>query len=135
MVVDAGNDLIAGGEGRAADLDLALAEYPRLLADISRHRVQLLDLGVSLGDHYGVLGALVGPMPIGDHRLAPRIGVGGDRDPLSGLIEAQRLAALACAYPLRRDAVKLVLVADHLVQVDRLGAFRQRPEQTARLDL
>ena len=53
----------------------------------------------------------------------------------SDSVEAQRLAPLALADALRRLAVKLVLVADHLVKVDRLGAIRKRAEQAACLDL
>ncbi len=53
----------------------------------------------------------------------------------SALIETKRLAPLSLADPLRRFAVKLVLVADHLVKLDRLGAIRDRAEQPARLDL
>jgi len=65
------------------------------LADLARHRVQALDLDVSLGHHHGVLAALVCPVPVAEHRLAAGICVGGDRDPLAGLIEAKRLPPLA----------------------------------------
>ena len=134
-VVDAGDDLIAGGEARLAHFDLLGAELPRLAPHRSRQLVQALHLDVSLRDHHRVLAALEGLLPVADHRLAAGLGVGGDRHPLLGDVETERLASLALADALRRLAVELVAVADHLVEVDRLAALGERAEQAAGLDL
>ena len=136
-VVDAGDDLIAGGEGpHHRPRSRRLRACPPGLRTSPRHLVQPLDLGVPLGDHHRVLAALIGLMPVADHRLAPlprRSGATVTRS--SDSVEAQSLTPLSLADPLRRLAVELVLVADHLVKVDRLAAIRDRAEQAACLDL
>jgi hypothetical protein len=86
-VVDAGNDLIASGEASVPDFDLLGSELSLLAPELSRHRVQPLDVEVSLGDHHRVLATVVGLVPGLHHRLAPRLRVGSDRDSVLGLIE------------------------------------------------
>ena len=115
LVVDAGDDEIAGGELGLPHLDFLRSERSGLAADLPRDLVQSRDLGVLLGDHHGVLAALEGLMPVRDHRLTALLGVRGDRHALLRAIEGKRLAALALPDPLRRLAVEVVAVADHLV--------------------
>jgi hypothetical protein len=134
-VVDAGDDEIAGGKARLAHFDLLRSELPGLAADLARNLVQAPHLGVLLGDHHRVLAALVRLMPVADHRLASLLRVWRDRDSLLGLVEDKRLVALALPDPLRRLAVEVVAVSDHLVKVDRLATLREGAEQPARLDL
>src|SRR6188472_2814233 len=73
-VVDAGDDLIAGSEGDAADLDLLGAQTPFGLDQLARRRVQALDLNVSLRDHQCVVPLGVGAPPILDYRHAALLG-------------------------------------------------------------
>ena len=88
--VDAGDHLIAGGEGPAADLDLGDAQASSRFHLRPRQRVQLLDLGVSLRDHHRVGALLVGLVPVADHDLAAGLGTLGDDHPLLGSVEADR---------------------------------------------
>jgi hypothetical protein len=126
--------LIAGSEGSAADFDL-LAAQPAFGSDqLARGRVQALDLDVSLRHHQRVLALGVRAPPVLDHHHTALLGVPGNRDPLLGSVEAQGLPSLPLADELRRLAVELVVVADHFVEVDGLGALCDRREQPARLD-
>jgi hypothetical protein len=133
-VVDPGDEKIAGGKWAAADHDLLSVEPTFGLDQLARGGVQPPNLDVSLRHHQRVLALGVGAPPVLDHHHPALLGVPGDRDPLLGSVEAQGLQALTIADELRRFAVELVVVADHFMQVDGLGALRDRGEQPARLD-
>jgi hypothetical protein len=75
VVVDAGDDLVAGREAGLPHFDLLRAELAFCPHLLPRQRVQLADLGVPLGDHQGVLALAEALPPVGDHRLPPRGGV------------------------------------------------------------
>jgi hypothetical protein len=106
-VVDSGDDLVAGGKARFADLDLLLAELPGLSAQLAGHRVQAFDLDVLLGDHHRVLSGPKGLMPLGEHRLAAGLGIGGHNYPLLRAVEVKGLGSFAFADQPRPFALDL----------------------------